>query len=135
MPNLRNADSLNQLTASINGGAIRIHRKLGPGLLEGAYLACLCYELSAMRLRFETQRALPLIYEGVRLDCAYRADLIVEGVVVIEVKALDTIAPVHMRQLSTYTRLAECQAGLLLNFGALTMKEGIRRILNGFPPE
>lgn len=134
MAALRSADALNQLTSTIIAGAIRIHRALGPGLLENAYLACLCHELASARLRFEVQKSLPLLYEGVRIDCAYRADLIVEATAVIEVKALEIVAPVHMRQLTTYTRLADCQVGLLLNFGALTMKEGIKRVLNGFPP-
>jgi GxxExxY protein len=135
MPVLRNAESLNELTSTIIAGAIKIHRVLGPGLLENAYLACLCHELAKAQLRFEVQKSLPLIYDGVRIDCAYRADLIVEATAVLEVKAVDAIAPVHMRQLTTYTRLAECQVGLLLNFGAPTMKEGIKRVLNGFPPK
>ena len=135
MPVLRNAESLNQLTSAIIGCAIKIHRVLGPGLLENAYMACLCHELAAARLRFESQKSLPLIYEGVRVDCAYRADLVVEGSVVLEVKAVDTVPPVFMRQLTTYTKMAHCQVGLLLNFGAPTMKEGIKRVLNGFPPE
>jgi GxxExxY protein len=133
MPVPVTAQALNQLTSTIIGASIRIHRTFGPGLLENAYLACLCHELTLLRLRLEVQKALPLIYNGVRIDCAHRPDLIVEDVVVVEVKALDTTAPVHSRQLSTYAKLANCRLGLLLNFGAATMKEGIIRVVNNFP--
>ncbi len=125
-------DAINQLTSTIIGAAIRVHRELGPGLLENAYLACLCLLLTRTGLRLETQKALPLVFEGVRIDCAYRADLFVEGLAIVEVKALDALAPVHLRQLRTYTKLADCPAGLILNFGAPVMKDGIKRILNGF---
>ena len=127
------ADAVNALTSTIIARAIKIHRALGPGLLENAYLACLCHELSSANLPYETQKALPLIYDGVRIDCSYRADIIVDRIVIVEVKAMDGIAPVHLRQLHTYTRLANCHVGLLLNFGAPTMKEGIRRVINGYP--
>ena len=133
MPRPFSEKALNELTSHIIGAAISIHRVLGPGLLEHAYLACLCLSLSKTRLRFETQKALPLVYEGTRIDCVYRADLIVEEFVVVEVKAVDAIAPVHLRQLNTYTRLADCPAGLLLNFGAPVMKDGIKRVINGYP--
>jgi GxxExxY protein len=133
MPRTFSAEAVNELTSTIIAGAIRIHRELGPGLLENAYLACLCHELAKARLEYEVQKAVPLVYDGVRIDCAFRADLVVEHAVVVEVKALDTIAPVHIRQLHTYTRLTECHVGLLLNFGAATMKDGIRRVINGFP--
>ena len=129
------ADTLNRLTGIIISSAISIHRTLGPGLLEHAYLACLQYELTAAGLRLEAQKSLPLVYRDVRLDCVYRADLIVEGVVLLEVKALDALAPIHSQQLYTYLRLAECPVGLLLNFGAATMKSGIKRMVNGFPAE
>jgi GxxExxY protein len=79
------------------------------------------------------EKSLPLIYDGVRIDCAYRADLVIETVVLVEVKAVETIAPVHVRQVRTYTRLADCYVGLLLDFGAPTMKDGIKRVVNGFP--
>ena len=127
-------DPLNRLTSTIIAAAIRIHRALGPGLLENAYVACLCHELAAAHLRFETQKALPLIYDGVRIECAYRADLVIEDNIVVEVKAVDSVAPIHLRQLHTYTKLANCRIGLLLNFGAPTMKDGIRRVVNGYPP-
>jgi GxxExxY protein len=121
------------VTSLIIEAAIRIHRALGPGLLESAYLACLCFELSSMGISIETQKSLPLVYRGVRMDCAYRADLVVEKIVIVEVKAQDSLATIHGRQLLTYLRIADCPAGLVLNFGAATMKEGIKRILNGFP--
>jgi GxxExxY protein len=86
-------------------------------------------------LRIETQKPLPLVYEGVKIDCAYRADIIVNQVVIVEVKAMDDLAPIHTRQLLTYLRIAKCPAGLILNFGKTTMKEGIKRVLNGFPTQ
>ena len=135
MPAPVSAAALNQLSSTVIASAIRIHRTFGPGLLENAYLACLCHELTLVRLRLEVQKALPLIYNGVRIDCAFRPDLIVDDVLIVEVKALDTIAPVHRRQLRTYTKLADCRLGLLLNFGAPTMKEGITRVVNNFPEQ
>jgi GxxExxY protein len=128
-----NADRLNQITSAIIGAAINVHRALGPGLLENAYLPCLCYELEAAGLGFELQEALPLAYRGVRIECAYRADLIVEEAVLVEVKAMEALAPIHERQLRTYLKLADCSVGLLLNFGALTMKAGTKRVANKFP--
>jgi GxxExxY protein len=133
MPKPFSEAGVNQITERIIGAAIRIHRALGPGLLENAYFACLCLDLTKASVRFEPQKALPLLYDGVRIDCAYRVDLIVEELVVVEAKALDVLAPVHLRQLRTYTRLADCPVGLLLNFGAPVMKEGIKRVINGFP--
>jgi GxxExxY protein len=127
------ADRLNQITSTIIAAAIRVHRALGPGLLENAYLPCLCYELHAAKVRFERQKTLPLVYRGVTVECAYRTDLIVEEAVLVEVKAMAELAPVHERQLRTYLRLAHCSVGLLLNFGAPTMKAGIKRVANEFP--
>jgi GxxExxY protein len=127
------ADKLNQITSTVIAAAIKVHRALGPGLLENAYLPCLCYELQAARVRIERQKPLPLVYRGVKIDCAYRADLIVEEAVLVEVKAMETLASVHERQLRTYLRLADCNVGLLLNFGAPTMKAGIKRVANEFP--
>lgn len=127
------AESLNQLTSVIVQAAIRVHRALGPGLLESAYLACLCFELSTERVTFETQKALPLLYRGMKIDCAYRADLVVSEQVIVEVKALDALAPIHSRQLYTHLRISDRRVGLILNFGAPTMKEGIKRVVNDFP--
>ena len=124
---------LNELTSAIISAAIAVHRALGPGLLEGAYLACLCCELQEAGLQFELERAVPLVYKSVRLDCAYRMDLVVEDCVVVEVKALESLAPIHPRQVLTYMRLFGAPVGLILNFGARTMREGIKRVVNEFP--
>ena len=129
------AETLNRLTSSVLDAAIRIHRALGPGLLESAYLARLEYELTEDQLQIERQRAVPLVYKGVRIDCGFRADIVVECNVLIEVKAQEAIAPIHTRQLQTYLRLGQYPVGLLLNFGAPTMKAGIRRMVNGFPDQ
>jgi GxxExxY protein len=127
------ADTLNQITSNILSAAIGIHRALGPGLLESAYLTCLIHDLVTAQLRIERQKALPLIYRGMSIECAYRADLVVEESVLIEVKALDTLAPIHSQQLYTYLRLGNYRVGLMLNFGAPTVKAGIKRMVNGFP--
>jgi GxxExxY protein len=132
MPSLT-ADTLNQITSIILTAAIGIHRALGPGLLESAYLSCLIHDLVTAQLRIERQKALPLIYRGMSIECAYRADLVVEESVLIEVKALDTLAPIHSQQLYTYLRLGKYPVGLMLNFGAPTMRAGIKRMVNGFP--
>ncbi len=123
------------MTSIVIGAAIELHRVLGPGLLETAYLTCLAHDLVAAGLRVEPQRSVPLVYRGLNISCAYKADLIVEDAVVLEVKALDTIAPIHRRQLNTYLHLTKCPVGLLLNFGAMTMKEGIVRMVYNFPEQ
>jgi GxxExxY protein len=127
------ADELNALTRTIIGAAIKVHRALGPGLLESTYLACLVSELRQARLRVETQKPIPLVYGDVRVPCAYRADLLVEGQVIVELKAIEATTPIHARQLQTYTQLADCRVGLLLNFGAATLRDGIVRVVNRFP--
>ena len=127
------AATLNATTSRILEAAIGIHRALGPGLLESAYLTCLVRDLTDARVPFETQLAIPLVYKGIRVECAYRADLVVDGSVLVEVKALEVVAPVHTQQVYTYLRLGNYPVGLLLNFGEKTMKAGIRRIVNGFP--
>jgi GxxExxY protein len=119
----------------IIAAAIEIHRALGPGLLEKAYLLCLLYELTRTGLSVKKQVALPLVYKEVSIPTAYWADLIVARSVIVEVKAVEAVAPIHMRQLQTYLRLGNCPVGLLLNFGAETMKQGIHRAVNGFPDE
>jgi GxxExxY protein len=121
---------INRITSSIIDCAIRVHRDIGPGLLEKAYYGCLCFELHTARLPFETQKALPLVYRGVNIDCAYRADLVVDGLVIVEIKAINGLAPIHKRQLLTYLRIADCPLGLLLDFGGETMKAGIKRVVN-----
>jgi GxxExxY protein len=126
------AREINRITSTIIEAAIRIHRTVGPGILEKAYSGCLCYELASAELKMQTQKELPLLYHGVRIDCAYRADLIVAEAVIVEVKAIESLAPIHERQLLTYLRIADCPVGLLLHFGALTMKQGVKRVVNNF---
>jgi GxxExxY protein len=121
---------VNQITSRIIGAAIEVHRRLGPGLLESAYEECLARELLLRKIRFERQRPLPLEYKGIRLQCGYRVDLLVEWLVVIEVKSIDAIAPIHEAQLLTYLRLGGWEVGLLINFNVVLLKNGIcRRIL------
>ncbi|MBI4569523.1 MAG: GxxExxY protein [Planctomycetes bacterium] len=118
------------LTSAIIGAAIEVHRALGPGLLESAYQACFCHELTLRGMNFTAQLGLPLEYKGVKLDCGYRTDVIVEGKVVVEIKAVEAVAPVHQAQLLTYLRLTGCRVGLLLNFFVPVMKDGVfRRVL------
>jgi GxxExxY protein len=122
--------SLNRITGIIIAAGIAVHRALGPGLLESAYIACLIFELRRRGLKVEEQRPVPLTYHGVKLDCGYRLDLVVEDVVIVEVKALDKFAPIHTAQMLTYLRLTGCPVGLLLNFNAPVLKDGLKRILN-----
>jgi len=110
--------------------SIEVHRALGPGLLESAYEECLCYELSQAFLSFERQVKLPVVYKGVNLDCAYRMDIVVDGRLVLEIKAVDRIAAVHEAQLLSYLKLAHMPIGLILNFHSSVLKEGIKRIRN-----
>ncbi len=118
-----------QLTEAVIGAAIEVHRVLGPGLLESAYEQCLCHELSLTGRSFERQVELPVVYKGVRLDCGYRMDLVVEDQVVVEIKTVDKLAPVHEAQLLTYLRLSGKRVGLLLNFHAAAMSRGIKRMV------
>jgi GxxExxY protein len=122
---------VNQLTGQIIGAAIEVHRLLGLGLLESVYEECLCRELAARCISFERQRALPVYYKGVRLDCGYRIDLLVEGAVVVEIKAVSVIEPIHEAQLITYLKLGGWKLGLLINFNVPVLKDGIRRRIQG----
>jgi len=115
------------LTEEIIGAAIEVHRHLGPGLLESAYEECLCHELAIRGFSFERQKPLPLQYKGIKLDCGYRVDLLVEGKVVLELKCVDSITPVHEAQLLTYLRLSSAKVGLILNFHVAAMRDGIKR--------
>jgi GxxExxY protein len=124
-------ERLNKITESIIGAAIRVHRALGPGLLESAYVACLAYELAKRGLVVEQQKAVPLIYEEVKLECGYRMDLLVEHSVVVEVKSVDVLAPIHEAQVLSYLRLSGCNLALLINFNVTVLKDGIRRFING----
>ena len=118
---------LEKLTEKIIGAAIEVHKALGPGLLESAYQECLCHELSLRGLDFERQQSLPVAYKGVKLDCGYRMDIVVEGKVVIEIKCVDQLLPVHDAQLLTYLRLGGFKVGLLMNFHVAVLKDGLRR--------
>lgn len=115
------------LTEAIIGAAIEVHRELGPGLLESAYEECLCRELEIRGLRFSRQVPLPLKYKGIDLDCGYRVDLIVEDAVVIELKCVEKVLPVHEAQLLTYMRLSGKRVGLILNFLAANLTAGLKR--------
>jgi GxxExxY protein len=121
---------LNELSGRVIGACIEIHRELGPGLLESSYEECLAYELSQMRLRFERQKPLPVAYKAVRLDCGYRLDLVVEGLIV-EVKAVTELAPIREAQLLTYLKLSRLSLGLLINFNVPALKQGIKRVVAG----
>ncbi|MFQ5519166.1 MAG: GxxExxY protein [Mariprofundus sp.] len=117
------------LSKAIIGAAIEVHRALGPGLLESAYEACLCHELSLKKIGYERQKVINVQYKGVSLDCGYRLDIWVEGSVIIELKAVEKILPVHEAQLLTYLKLTENRLGLLLNFHVPVMKKGIKRLV------
>lgn len=120
------------ITQQIIGAAIKIHRKLGPGLLESAYEACLAHELEKAGFRAERQKAVPLIYETVKLECGFRADLVVNGEVVVEVKCKEVLHPVDQAQLLSYLRLLNLQVGLLINFHVVALKDGIKRMVNNY---
>ena len=117
------------ITKIIIGCAINVHKELGPGLLESAYEECLYYELIRAGLKAERQKAIPIIYKEIKLDCGYRADLIVEDKVVIELKTVDEFNPVHEAQILTYLKFAEKKLGLLINFNVLRLKDGIKRYI------
>jgi GxxExxY protein len=119
----------NDITYKIIGCVYKVHSELGPGLLESTYEVCLEHELRKEGLKVERQKALPVVYDGIKLDAGYRIDLLVENQIILELKAVDEIAPIHKAQLMTYLKLSELQVGLLLNFNVLDMKKGINRII------
>jgi GxxExxY protein len=123
---------INQLTERVIGACIEIHRTLGPGLLESAYEECLCHELRLAGLGFERQRSLPVAYKGVQLDCGYRLDLVVENKLLVELKSVDVLAPIHEAQLLTYLKLSGITVGLLINFNVPVLRRGIKRIVNHY---
>ncbi|MEM6257644.1 MAG: GxxExxY protein [Planctomycetota bacterium] len=121
---------VNELTEQIIGAAIDVHRVLGPGLLESAYESCLCLELSQRDIRFQRQVEMPLEYKGSTVDCGFRFDLLVEGLVIMELKAVDRVLPIHEAQLMSYLRLSKLKTGLLINFNVTRLVDGItRRVL------
>ena len=121
-----------QITNSILSSAYRVHSKLGPGLLERSYRVCLCHELHRLNLAVETEKLLPIEYDGLTIDLGYRVDLVVENLVIVEVKAVETILPVHEAQLLTYLRLSRKRVGLLINFNVAHLRDGIRRRICGY---
>lgn len=125
----------NELSETIIGVAIDIHRKPGPGLLESVYQNILAYELRKRGLRVQTEEPVPLIWDKIQFVMAFRADLIVEDMILIEVKSLEELASVHKRQLLTYLRITDRRLGLLINFGDEVLKDGIRRVINGALPD
>ena len=117
------------LTEQIIGAAIQVHRELGPGLLESAYEACLCHELSLNNLKVERQKAIPISYKGIKLDAGYRLDLVVENQVIVEIKAVSELLPVHEAQLLSYLKQVGGGRGLLINFNVKLLKHGLRRLI------
>lgn len=121
----------NQIATVVVDAAFKVHTTLGPGLLECVYVAALAYELRKRRLRVDLERGIPAYYEEVHLDMGFRADIIVENRVIVEIKSIESLAPVHGKILLTYLRFAEVKLGLLVNFGAPLIKDGIKRVVNG----
>lgn len=120
----------NEISNKIIGLAIEIHKKLGPGLLENAYKECLFYKINKSGLFVEKEKAMPLIFEDVKLDCGYRVDLLVEKKLIIEIKSVESLNTVHLAQTLTYLRLGNYKLGLLINFNEILLKNGIRRVAN-----
>ena len=118
------------LSNEIIGASIEVHRHLGPGLLESAYEECLCQELTQRGVRFERQKSLPVTYKNTNLDCGYRLDLVVEGVVILELKAADRLEPIYTAQLLTYLKLSGLKLGILINFNVPFLRTGIKRVVN-----
>lgn len=121
---------LNEISGKIIEFSIRVHRALGPGMLEGAYEACLMHELVKHRFSVESQRKLPILYDGVRLDAGYRLDLVVNESVIVEVKAVERLHPVHEAQLLSYLRMTDLRLGLLINFNVKMLRDGVKRVVN-----
>jgi GxxExxY protein len=117
------------ITDTIIGCAIEVHRHLGPGLLESAYEECLCYELLRVGLKVERQKALPVVYKEIRLDCGYRLDILVEGCVIIELKSVEVLNPVHEAQILTYLKFSGKEVGLLINFNVTLLKHGLKKYI------
>ena len=122
---------INELTEKVIGGAIEVHRALGPGLLENPYEECLCRELALRQIRFERQKPMPIEYKGIKLDCGYRVDVLVENQLPLELKAVEKLLPLHEAQLLTYMKLGGWKVGLLINFNVPVLKDGIRRLVLG----
>lgn len=120
----------NEISHIIIGLCIKIHKKLGPGLLESSYEECLCYELTKAGMNYSRQQAIPIIYDEVKLDHGFRADIIIENKVIVEIKSIECLQPIHSAQLLTYLKLSNIKLGLLINFNSFSIKDGIKRIVN-----
>jgi GxxExxY protein len=129
------ADELNRLTESVIGAAIEVHRALGPELLESTYEMCSCRELSLREIPFERQKPIPVEYKGTKLDCGYRADLVIDGVLLVEIKSVDALSPICDAQLLTYLKLGGWKVGLMINFNETLLKNGVRRRVLNFEEE
>jgi len=123
---------INRITDKIIGCGIEVHKGLGPGLLESAYEECLCFELNQKGLKFERQVPLPVVYKDVKLDCGYRMNIVVENLVIVEVKAVERLIPIHDAQLLSYLKMDDKKVGLLMNFHVPILKKGLKRIVNNF---
>jgi len=122
--------NVNDLTGGVIGAAIEVHKALGPGLMESTYEECLCIELELRNLPYERQREIPITYKGVNLDCAYQLDIVISNQLIVELKACESIQPIHEAQLLTYLKLSGIKVGLLINFNVPALKEGIKRLVN-----
>jgi GxxExxY protein len=120
----------NELSKIVFNCALKVHQNLGPGLLESAYEECLYYELMKTGLDIQKQKALPLVYEEVKLDIGYRIDIIIENKLILEIKSVDALNDIHFAQLLTYLKLTNCKLGMLINFNVILIKNGIKRVVN-----
>ncbi len=118
-----------ELSGKIRGAAIEVHRELGPGLLESAYEECLCFELTQLGIPFRRQVPLPVTYKGTQLNCDYKIDILVDDKILLELKSVDVLLPIHEAQILTYLKLSGCKLGLLINFNVPLMKDGIKRFV------
>ncbi|MEI8058973.1 MAG: GxxExxY protein [Ferruginibacter sp.] len=121
----------NELSKIVFECGLKVHKALGPGLLESAYEECLFYELFKANVHVEKQKGLPLVYEEVKLDIGYRTDLIVENKLIVEIKAVEALNDIHLAQILTYLKLSKCKLGLLINFNVVLFKDGVKRVING----
>ena len=127
---LTNPAETNELTGRIIGCSVQVHRVLGPGLLELSYVPCLAFELKEAGMRVELKKAVPLVYRNIQLDACYYLDMLVNGTVIVELKSVADLAPIHKAQMLTYLKLTGCPVGLLMNFNVEVLKDGVRRIIN-----
>ena len=123
----------NEIGKIVIDSALKVHKELGPGLLESTYEACLLFELQNKGLKVVQQKALPVIYQDFKLDCGYRIDLMIEDKVIIEIKSVETLNEIHMAQIITYLRLSGCKLGFLINFNVVLIKQGIKRVVSNLP--